>query len=123
MFYPSSRDLAFQPPRHLNRSATRCNWASLRGVRQQYVAIRPRAVFNQRPVDFHMTPLLDVNDLSRALGRSTHTIKRDLRRNPDAVPPRLCIPGTKLLRWREADVSAWLCALAAQGNRGLGGQP
>jgi predicted DNA-binding transcriptional regulator AlpA len=59
-----------------------------------------------------MLPLLDLNDLSRALKRSPETIKRDLRRNPHAVPPRLQLPGTKLLRWREEDVVAWLQALA-----------
>lgn len=58
-----------------------------------------------------MLPLLDLNDLSRALKRSPETIKRDLRRNPHAVPPRLQLPGTKLLRWREEDVSAWLAGL------------
>lgn len=55
-----------------------------------------------------MTPLLDLDELAQLLGRSPQTIKRDLRRNPDAVPPRLQLPGTRLLRWREADVDSWL---------------
>lgn len=55
-----------------------------------------------------MKPLLDLATLAELLGRSPNTIKRDLRRNPDAVPPRLILPGTKLLRWREEDVEAWL---------------
>ena len=55
-----------------------------------------------------MNPLLDLNHLSRLLGRSPETIKRDMRRNEDAVPPRLRIPGTRLLRWREQDVASWL---------------
>lgn len=59
-----------------------------------------------------MTPLLDLNDLSQVLKRSPETIKRDLRRNPDAVPPRLQLPGTKLLRWREEDVAVWLATFA-----------
>ena len=41
-------------------------------------------------------------------GRSPETIRKDLRRNPAAVPPRLRIEGTRLLRWRAADVDAWL---------------
>ena len=52
--------------------------------------------------------LLTLEDLAAILGRSPETIRRDLRRNPDAVPPRLQIPGTRLLRWRAADVEAWL---------------
>lgn len=59
------------------------------------------------------SPLLDLQALSRLLGRSPQTIWRDLRRNPDAAPPRLQLPGTRLLRWREADVVAWLDQHAA----------
>lgn len=51
--------------------------------------------------------LLDVDELAALLGRSPVTIKKDLRRNPMAVPPRLHIPGTRLLRWLEYDVDAW----------------
>lgn len=54
------------------------------------------------------SPLLDLQALAQFLGRSPHTIRRDLRRNPDAVPPRVQLPGTRLLRWREAEVNAWL---------------
>lgn len=56
--------------------------------------------------------LLDLQALARLLGRSPETIRRDLRRNPDAVPPRLQLPGTRLLRWREADVEHWLAQFA-----------
>ena len=55
-----------------------------------------------------MASLLDLIALAEILGRSPDTIKKDLRRNPAAVPPRLDIPGTRLLRWRPEDVSAWL---------------
>lgn len=52
--------------------------------------------------------LLDLSELSEVLGRSPETIKKDMRRNPDAVPPRLQLPGTRLLRWRAVDVNTWL---------------
>ncbi len=68
-----------------------------------------------------MTPLLDLDDLSHVLGRSPHTVKRDLRRNPSAVPPRLQLPGTKLLRWRQQDVEDWLESLATQDSNSAGG--
>lgn len=55
--------------------------------------------------------LLDLNELSTLLGRSPETIKKDLKRNRLAVPPRLHIPGTRMLRWRKVDVDAWLASL------------
>ena len=56
----------------------------------------------------HVPKLLDLSELSEVLGRSPETIKKDLKRNPDAVPPRLQLPGTRLLRWRAVDVNTWL---------------
>ena len=60
--------------------------------------------------------LLDLDELARLLGRSPETVRRDMRRNPMAVPPRLHLPGTRLLRWRPCDVHAWLdeCVSTAQ---------
>ncbi len=52
--------------------------------------------------------LLDIQELALLLGRSPETIRKDLRRRPDAVPPRLQLPGTRLLRWRLVDVTSWL---------------
>lgn len=54
--------------------------------------------------------ILDLADLAAMLGRSPQTIKKDLTRNRLAVPPRLHIPGTRLLRWRQVDVDAWLAS-------------
>lgn len=61
--------------------------------------------------------LLTLEDLAAILGRSPETIRRDLRRNPDAVPPRLQLPGTRLLRWRAVDVEAWLARHTHEGAR------
>jgi predicted DNA-binding transcriptional regulator AlpA len=52
--------------------------------------------------------LLNIQDLSHLLQRSVSAIAHDLRNNPDAVPPRIKIPGTRFLRWRWVDVDAWL---------------
>lgn len=62
-----------------------------------------------------MGALLTVKDLAEILGRSPETIKKDLGRNPAAVPPRVTIPGTRLLRWRAVDVERWLAKHAQQG--------
>ena len=52
--------------------------------------------------------LMDLHELGVALGRSVETIKKDMKRNRLAVPPRVKIPGTRLLRWRKQDVESWL---------------
>jgi len=64
-----------------------------------------------------MSKLLDLRELAALLRRSPETIKRDLRRNPAAVPPRVELPGTRLLRWRAVDVQSWL-----EQHVGKGGQ-
>lgn len=53
-------------------------------------------------------PILELKGLAVLMGRRPETIRKDLRRNPAAVPPRLIIEGTRLLRWRVSDVQAWL---------------
>ena len=68
--------------------------------------------------DLVVIPLLELKDLANLLRRRPETIRRDMRRNPDAVPPRLQLPGTRLLRWRAEDVEAWI-ASHARGARGL----
>lgn len=65
---------------------------------------------------FEAKPILELKDLSTLLARSPETIRKDLRRNPAAVPPRILIAGTRLLRWRTVDVNAWL-AQRVEGSR------
>jgi predicted DNA-binding transcriptional regulator AlpA len=60
--------------------------------------------------------LIDLQELASLLGRSTKTIRNDLQRRPEAVPPRLLLPSTRLLRWRLVDVTAWL-AQHVEGGR------
>lgn len=54
--------------------------------------------------------LMGLDELSVLLGRSPETIKKDMKRNRLSVPPRLHIPGTRLLRWRKIDVDRWLAS-------------
>ena len=62
--------------------------------------------------ELDMSTLLSIEDVAAMLRRSPETLRKDLRRNPLAVPPRVVIPGTRLLRWRHEDVTAWLAANA-----------
>ncbi len=52
--------------------------------------------------------LLTLEQLAQLLARSPETIRKDLTRNPAAVPPRVRIPGGRHLRWCLADVEDWL---------------
>jgi predicted DNA-binding transcriptional regulator AlpA len=61
--------------------------------------------------------LIDIHELAALLQRAPETIRKDLTRNPAAVPPRVRLPGTRLLRWRAADVEAWLCAHLQRGTK------
>lgn len=64
-----------------------------------------------------MSALLTLREVAAMLGRSPETVRKDLRRNPSAVPPRVRLPGTRLLRWRSEDVAAWL-ATNVEARRG-----
>jgi len=52
--------------------------------------------------------LLRVEELAQLLHKSVASIRSDISRNPDALPPLCRLPGTKRLLWREDDVSRWL---------------
>lgn len=65
--------------------------------------------------------LLTLEDLAQMLGRSKYTIRKDIRHNPQAVPPRLTLPHTRILRWRTTDVASWLNG-RAQTLSGMGGR-
>ena len=67
-------------------------------------------------------PLIDLQELAALLKRSPETIKKDLNRNRLAVPPRLHIPGTRLLRWRLDDVETWLSSNVDIHDGGENGQ-
>ena len=54
---------------------------------------------------------LTVSDLAALLGRSVATLKSDVSRRPETLPPRLVVPGTKAVMWLEADVQVWLESL------------
>lgn len=67
---------------------------------------------------FRKNLVLNLQDVASLLGRSPETIRKDVHRNPAAVPPRLIIPGTRLLRWRSSDVRAWLAKQATSSTEG-----
>lgn len=46
--------------------------------------------------------------IAELLGLEESTVKTDVRRKPQSLPPRLMIPGSSKLRWVEEDVLDWI---------------
>lgn len=55
-----------------------------------------------------MQALLTVDQLSIFIQKSVASIRSDVTRNPQALPPICRLPGTKRLLWRVEDVEMWL---------------
>lgn len=51
---------------------------------------------------------LDINELAELLGQSVPTIRKKLVANPTALPPRMHLPATRMLRWRAQEVANWM---------------
>ena len=51
---------------------------------------------------------VDVFELAELLGRAPETVRKNLSRRPWMVPTPMHIPGTKILRWRAAEVNVWI---------------
>ena len=52
--------------------------------------------------------VLSPEDLAPILHKTVETIKVDVRRRPESLPPRIKIPGSGKMLWLEDDVIAWL---------------
>lgn len=68
---------------------------------------------HQRPESLDDVRVLGVEDLAKLLHRTVETVKTDIRRKPESLPPRLRVPNTKRLLWLESDVIAWVEKLRA----------
>ncbi len=51
---------------------------------------------------------IGVHELAVILQRAVATVKTDVSRRPETLPPRLEIPGTRTPLWLLSDVKAWL---------------
>jgi len=52
--------------------------------------------------------LLGVEDLATILRRSPKTVRSDVTRRPETLPPRVRVPGGRKVLWRAQDVETWL---------------
>jgi predicted DNA-binding transcriptional regulator AlpA len=55
-----------------------------------------------------MLKIIGIEELSVILRKDESTIKVDLRRRPECIPPPVRIPGSSKLLWFESDVEDWL---------------
>lgn len=51
---------------------------------------------------------LDVDKFAALLHESASNIRRKIRANSNEVPPRMHLPGSKMLRWRLHEVENWM---------------
>lgn len=58
-----------------------------------------------------MQQLLTIDDLAKILRRSPSTIRCDVTRRPETLPPPVRVPGGRRVLWREEDVQAWIAGL------------
>ena len=62
-----------------------------------------------------------IEDIAKLLRLHVNTVRADLHRRPESLPPRLRLPGRRTVRFLKADVLAWLHTNRAPetGNQGL----
>ena len=51
---------------------------------------------------------LTIDDLAKVLNRSPATIATEVSKNPDKLPPRLRLPGSRRVLWLKEDVEKWI---------------
>lgn len=54
--------------------------------------------------------VLTVEQLARLVHKSPSSIRSDVSRNPNSLPPICRLPGCKRLLWRLQDVDAWMAS-------------
>jgi predicted transcriptional regulator len=65
--------------------------------------------------------LIGVEELAEMIGRKPATIRSDLCRSPERLPPRVLLDGRKRQRpqWKQSTVARWLAEQREGGNAAL----
>ena len=98
-------------------SLLHCHPDTLRGMAASGEV--PAAKIGRAAVD--MTPSIDwqtnsalqtlgITEIAAILRKSPKTVREDVSRRPEALPPRLIIPNSRLVVWRMKEVEEWLDA-------------
>jgi len=62
-------------------------------------------------IDWQSNPelqTLGIPELAAILRKTQRTVREDVTRRPEALPPRLLIPNSRLVIWRMKEVEEWL---------------
>lgn len=51
---------------------------------------------------------IGIKEVAGILHKSVASVQKDVTRNPEALPPRLNIPGNRRVLWLKTDVIEWL---------------
>ena len=52
--------------------------------------------------------LITIPELAAMIGLSEYTVRSDVSRRPEVLPPRIIFPGSRRVRWSRAAVLRWL---------------
>jgi predicted DNA-binding transcriptional regulator AlpA len=66
-----------------------------------------------RSVD-DLPPVMTIKDLADFLRLHEHTVRADLTRRPNSLPPRMYLPGRRSVRFSKQAVIAWLAGATSQ---------
>lgn len=66
-----------------------------------------------RSVD-DLPPVMTIKDLADFLRLHEHTVRADLTRRPNSLPPRMYLPGRRTVRFSKQAVIAWLAGGIAE---------
>lgn len=62
-------------------------------------------------IDWQSNPALKtlgINEIAAILRKTPKTVREDVSRRPESLPPRLIIPNSRSVVWRMVDVEEWL---------------
>ena len=52
--------------------------------------------------------VVTIDDIAKLLRLHVNTVRADLHRRPESLPPRIRLPGRRTVRFLKADVLTWL---------------
>jgi predicted DNA-binding transcriptional regulator AlpA len=59
---------------------------------------------------------IGIEEIAKILRKAPETVRVDVTRKPETLPPRLNIPGSKRVLWLRSDVNDWLRSMSTAGG-------
>jgi hypothetical protein len=64
-----------------------------------------------------LKPFMDIDELSQWIGKTPATIRVDLGRRPETLPPAIKVPGTRGWLFKRSTVEEWLSSFERPRNQ------